>query len=625
MTPQIIRRAIGQHDQCSRQDGDSRNPCEIKLRLSFFFDGFGHDEGRKSISVPTVSNLAKLYFAHRQTRPNLGVYAFYFEGLGASFPARPTVQAATGGQLLRQGVGAEAAGTTKDVASETASRRVWDGEKAPAALRGALKESFNKRSLFTAGASVLAGVTLESWSVTRDSEILAGATGSGVEIRLNQALDRLKQAMAEQTQSISGVDIAIFGYDRGAAIARGFANKVVELYLNRETDKLEYRTPRQKKPAELRLTFLGLFDSVSSVAERNPVLGQLPFFKASLGERVKLRIPRQVMKIVHMAATHDPRFFMRADRIEGSGDRFEHYLYPGCQENVGGGLPPGCLGKTNDFAKLPARRMLAAAYRAGVQVYSLDELRSADRDVWESFQFSGPDSAGRGGASVDALYAAYRKEVGKLSKVKGKTSEAEDRMSRVPVSADVLQAHTVLWIKYLATRFGDGNAPADPALAWPVKWLMNEVRRLQYRREHGFALAPESRYQPLSAVEKQLLQAWESVRMGREFLPAEVVELFDRFLHNGVALTKLQRAFSEFWQDLDDDYALYFRPRAIEVLDGPGWADRLEEIRERNGRDPKIQQRNAAAQARMQQREEAGRRARQSDRERAGIVGYRES
>lgn len=624
MSAETVARALGRHASEGKAVNVSDNPCDCVLQISFFFDGFGHDEGRKSISVPTVSNLAKLYFAHRPTRPDLGVYRFYFEGLGASFPARSTVQAVTGGQLLGQGVGAEVGGTTKDVASETASRRVWNGEKTQTALTGALKESVNKRSLVTTGVSVLTGVTLESWSVTRDSEILAGATGSGVEIRLNQALDRLKQALAEQTQAITSVDIAIFGYDRGAAIARGFANKVVELYRNRLTDKLEYRSPRQKKPAELQLTFLGLFDSVSSVAEKNPLISQVPFFKASLGERVKLGIPRQVMKVVHMAATHDPRFFMRADRIEGSGDRFEHYLYPGCQENVGGGLPAGCLGKSNDFAKLPARRMLAAAYWAGVPVYSFDELKTNEPQVWQAFQMSDGSAGGRARRSVEMLYAAYRNEVGKLSKAADKESDVDDRMTRVPLSTDILHAHTIVWIKYLAVRFGTEAPPAAPSLKWPAKWLKNEVRWLQHRRKHGFTLAPESNRQPLSPAETVLLEAWEAVQAGRELLPAEVVELFDRFLHDGVALTNLQRAFSEFWKDFSGDHALYFRPRAIEVLDGPGWSDRLEEIRERNRRDPKIQQRNADAAARMQQREEAGRRARQSDRERAGIAGYRE-
>lgn len=611
MSADAISRALSCHASDGVHQKTKDNPCGIVLQLSFFFDGFGHDEGRKSIDVPTVSNLAKLYFAHRPTRAGSGVYAFYYEGLAARFPARSTVQVATGGQLLRQGVSAQAAGTPGDVAKEAALRRLKDSEQVATGVSGVLKETFTMRSVAQAAVGLLAGVTLESWSVTRDSDALAGASGSGVEIRLNRALDDLEQALTEQTMAITSIDVAIFGYDRGAAIARGFANKLVERYRSKTTDALEYRSRRQPKAAEIRLTFLGLIDSVSSVAEANPVLNQLPLFKASLKERVKLAIPDKVQRVVHMAAAHDPRFFMRIDRIDGADDQYRHYLYPGCQENVGGGLPPGCLGKSNDFAKLPARRMLAEAYRVGVPVYSIDELKTSDPQVWKAFQLTDGSAKGAAGASANVLYRAYRQAVAK--------------MSNAAVSPDAIQAHTILWIKYLAMRFGKDARSENSVMQWSVKWLANEVRWLQDRRRMGFTLAHESRRQPLRAEEKELLDAWEGAQNEKQPLPPEIVEFFDRFLHDGVALSRLQRAFSEFWKDMGDDYALYLRPRAIEVLDGPGWRERLEEIRERNRRDPKIQQSHADAQARLHQQDEAGRLARDADRKRAGISGYRET
>lgn len=611
MTPDLLSRALSQHAVHAATAKTSNNPCGREVSISFFFDGFGHDEGHKSIDIPSVSNLAKLYFAHIPTGRAPGVYVFYYEGLGARFPPRQAVQDSTTAQLNTRRLGAEAAGVPGAVAGDTVSRRVKEGAAVSAAVKGALKETLSGKSIAKAAGGALMGATLESWDVTRDSEALAGLTGSGVEIRINQALDHLQQTLAHQSLAITSIEIAIFGYDRGAAIARGFANKLVDIYRNKATDKLEYRSPRQSSVAPMHLTFLGLIDSVSTAAESNPVSGQLPLFKASLKDRIKLSIPSQVQGIVHMAAVHDARFYMRIDQLDGTGDKYRHYLYPGCQEDVGGGLPPGCHGKSNDFAKLPARRMLAAAYRAGVPVYSFDELKVKDPQVWKAFQFAESPSQGKEVKSVEALYAAYRAAVSK--------------MSEVAVSKEALHAHTVLWIKYLAIRYGKGAMSSEPALQWTVNWLKEEVRWLRDRQRLGNALAPEARRRPLGDEEKVLLNAWETALQERQPLPAEVVELFDNYLHDGVALSRLQRAFSEFWQDVSDDRSLYLRPRAVEVVEGPGWQERLQEIRERNRRDPKVLQRNADAESRLHRQDEAARLAREKDRQRAGIAGYSES
>lgn len=605
MNMDAIERALSISQLGSNVDAKKADACEIELWLSFFFDGFGHDEGRKSISEPTISNLGKLFFAHKPKRPIAGIHRFYYEGLGAKFPQRLAIAEPTSHEVIGDKSTDAAKGQVEGAAKKVAEGKISTRQSTSALMKGALKETASGKNIAKTVGSTLTGITIESWDLTRDTETVAGVTGAGVEIRINQALDDLKQVLAEQGLKICTINIAVFGYDRGAAMARGFVNKVIETYRDKKTGNLQFQPTRnlnQQYPARVRLYFMGLIDSVSSAAEDNPIVNQIPFFKSSIKDRIKLDIPKEVERVVHLAAAHELRFFQRIDQIETANCK--HYIYPGCQEDVGGGLIPNVQGRSNDFAKIPARRMLAEAYRAGVPMFTLEQLQARASKVHQAFVHIDTYPVGTESKSADTLYFAYR------TALKG--------LSDLPATSANLLPHMLLYVRWLALRYGSGALPSDKMKAWAIEGLREEVGFLRYRAKHANNLATEVRFRALDATERQLLQAWDDGISGQSPLAPEVVALFDHLLHDSVLMSQLNLGFQDFWRDVSGKRSLYLRLRPIELLKGPGF---MEKLREQNL--PYAKQRTDEALRRTEEIEERGRAARQVDRERAGIYSNR--
>ena len=62
--------------------------CEQTLFLSFFFDALGHDR-LADLPKNRLSNLSRIFEAHRQTKESVGIHRFYYEGLGTDLRASP--------------------------------------------------------------------------------------------------------------------------------------------------------------------------------------------------------------------------------------------------------------------------------------------------------------------------------------------------------------------------------------------------------------------------------------------------------------------------------------------------------------------------------------------------------
>ncbi|HDR9160116.1 TPA: hypothetical protein QDB28_000438 [Burkholderia vietnamiensis] len=52
--------------------------CHQEIYISFFFDGFGQELK----SGGSISNVGRLYNAHRATKKESGIYSLYYEGMG---------------------------------------------------------------------------------------------------------------------------------------------------------------------------------------------------------------------------------------------------------------------------------------------------------------------------------------------------------------------------------------------------------------------------------------------------------------------------------------------------------------------------------------------------------------
>jgi hypothetical protein len=264
---------------------DGRYRCEQELYISFFFDGFAHDQ---KLDAPrgTLSNIGRLFGAHRD-EPQEGGYARYFEGLGTRLSDEPVTAAVIAHNTLSP-LEDKAQDLAKDKAKEittdpykkpisTAAKTLWQ-EPLDTPVKTLAQDAAN-----TAGAAVeeqLKGATVwekltdwkglvrgnwvglpfsivaASYPPIRDSEVSAALLGTGVDKRVEKAVANFKKivldAMADPSE-IKKIRIAVFGYDRGAMVARKFATEFVEQVCKAGeggaaiTDRLRFHGPVRQR------------------------------------------------------------------------------------------------------------------------------------------------------------------------------------------------------------------------------------------------------------------------------------------------------------------------------------------------------------------------------------------
>jgi hypothetical protein len=207
--------------------------------------------------------------------------------------------------------------------------------------------------------------------------------------QFEEKLHAAEQRAMNPVNKITGIHVAIFGFSRGAALARAFARRLAS---NCSGGAGQWRLNRGNHP--IRIYFMGLFDTVASVgvpmAANNFTLGtrdDLPFL--AFGEpgadpapgpldghgdwAGDLRIPEMVEECVQMAAAHEMRNSFPLDSLNEGSVRAPNCIevvYPGAHSNVGGGYRPGEGGKSvveNELlSMLPLRDMHNRALRRGV-------------------------------------------------------------------------------------------------------------------------------------------------------------------------------------------------------------------------------------------------------------------
>jgi hypothetical protein len=265
-------------------------------------------------------------------------------------------------------------------------------------------------------------------------------------LALTSGEERLKWAMEEveriikraeararnPVNKIRSINIALFGFSRGAALARAFARRIDE-----KCCRERGRGPMWKKGHyPTRLYFMGLFDTVASVGANamlrkfsgeaaaasaaSPLLGGLAVLVARnadghMGWASNLRIPAMVEKCVHYCAAHEIRNSFPLDTVLEDGRypaNCTEAVYPGVHSNVGGGYRPGEGGRNrNQFAMLsliPLKAMYDAAVKAGVP---LQNIYTAESRVKDDFL---PPEAGdiAARAELSARYNHYMTTVG---------------------------------------------------------------------------------------------------------------------------------------------------------------------------------------------------------------------
>jgi hypothetical protein len=161
---------------------------------------------------------------------------------------------------------------------------------------------------------------------TEGSRLIGGVTGNGARRRLTDAYEFVKRHF----DNANNIDcehkyIDIFGFSRGASLARHFVNLLMHLGVP--------VLDTNNNHAGIEVRFLGIFDSVASFG--------LPGNPVDIGFDFSVD-PQFVKQCVHFTAEHERRSLFDLQSIKTSSgqllpDHFVEVSYPGAHSDVGGG------------------------------------------------------------------------------------------------------------------------------------------------------------------------------------------------------------------------------------------------------------------------------------------------
>jgi hypothetical protein len=302
----MVARARAANRQQSGQDPCTTCP-EVEIWASFFFDGTGNN---KEQHFPNShSNVAGLFDAHKADRA-AGVARFYYEGIGTKFEF------------------------------EQRHRTELRGNRA-----GVYKVDVNG---YEEGDS--------KWN---------SAFGSNMDVRLEKAVFDLESIDEDirARRKVKSINIAAFGFSRGATTARAFMHwlkehsKIKVMGRELEWDGIPFK-----------VKFLGLFDTVESVGEAGG--NDQP-------KLIKTSVPTFVEKACHIIAAHEMRQAFPVT-VLGS-NQYTQVVYPGAHADIGGGYGPTEQARTNNLARVAGVQMLDEARGANLKMFSVGEMQGSER------------------------------------------------------------------------------------------------------------------------------------------------------------------------------------------------------------------------------------------------------
>src|SRR5690606_37433742 len=267
-------------------------------------------------------------------------------------------------------------------------------------------------------ASALSGGLLENGARKRKAAI------QPYEDELASLLEQ--RSSAGEKPEIVALRLYVYGFSRGAAQARTFANWLMELTRRQNGEASEYRFAG----LPISIEFLGLFDTVAAVGLADSVpfaAGHMDWASGTmrLPDESQMRacmptdLPEDchfLKRCVHLVSAHEQRSSFPLDSIRrrertADGKRDEtkasayrkdtwEYVYPGMHSDVGGGYPPGDQGKARGgqgelLSQIPLHHMYRSAFAAGAPLQVPEQLldenegwRKMGESTLEEFDFT---------------------------------------------------------------------------------------------------------------------------------------------------------------------------------------------------------------------------------------------
>ncbi|MEO9384571.1 phospholipase effector Tle1 domain-containing protein [Chromobacterium phragmitis] len=351
--------------------------CKREVWATFFFDGTNNNRDRDLVnpvkkgrprSLCEHSNIVTLFETSR-TDTDTYHYSYYIQGVGTIFTEIGESEPNDKGLSLAQGGQARLS-------------------YAYYQLCNTISEALTENRIFSqADFKKELSVSSTNNPNSPDSNCL-----EAVQQKLSFAI-----GLNKNTPKIQILNVAVFGFSRGAAEARVFC-RWLEKSCKRDGDTWLFAGC-----VPIRLQFLGIFDTVASVglAHSTPTAGREPGRSASgvidgqMGWATPdmLKVTSFTKQCRHYVAAHEVRysFPLTSIRHEDGGMPIGalEVVYPGSHSDVGGGYGPGDQGKAVGHRKkllsqIPLLNMYQDARKAGVPLQPLSALK--DQPVHQDFE-----------------------------------------------------------------------------------------------------------------------------------------------------------------------------------------------------------------------------------------------
>lgn len=227
--------------------------------------------------------------------------------------------------------------------------------------------------------------------------------------RLDWMYGKIKTVIDKHTPHISQVNIAIFGFSRGAALARAFVHQLNKT-CGQIGDDLVWTMSANGEPPKLVIYYLGLLDTVASAGYGGsriesrlrrlgpvmlgPIIGGIAGIGLAdadagghYGWAQDISIPSNVLHCDHFMAAHEVREKFPSDstRIDKSVPfNVREILYPGMHSDVGGGYSRDSQeGRTNMLANIALCNLYFSAYSHGVPFKTPGEIQAKAGELFE--------------------------------------------------------------------------------------------------------------------------------------------------------------------------------------------------------------------------------------------------
>lgn len=334
--------------------------CRDVIHIMIFFDGTGNNE-KFDNQKNKWSNVARIYqsaYMAALADKSGTIYPVYIAGVGTKFNGRAADWQAATLAWIEDGLPGGGAGAG-------GSRRM---EHAGDFVNETLRDTLISNAK-------LLGVEIEKYTAQ-------GATKTFNEVN----------AVLSKHRLIKVINVSIFGFSRGAALARAFSNRILNLCVKEGGNLMYAGYP-------LRISFMGLFDTVASfgIPATN---ARTPF-----SDR-ELIVSSLVERCVHFVAAHEVRFSFPVDLIRKNGRLAGNWLekvYPGVHSDVGGGYEPLEQGIDDNYARIPMRDMMDEAQAYGVRIFGCDTIKKEATTVFIERFACRPETEKRFDAYIGAL------------------------------------------------------------------------------------------------------------------------------------------------------------------------------------------------------------------------------